>query len=331
VPEEVDLIDVTPHMHFLGKEVQVTATLPGGAQKPLVRIADWDFRWQSLYVFREPVRLPAGTRVDAWYRFDNSAANPANPSSPPRRVRWGPKTTDEMVELVLTVVPRQAEHAGQFFRAAEATWARSPAPPLGWKASRDARGALTVVTSPPFDVRAALAQLETLRPWQPDVQRLLAQAAEEGQSRELLDLVAAWARSRPEDVQALTMHGQLLALSSEARQDPQTASRLAREAQAAFDRALQVSPTSWDARFAKAIGYRYAPAPLGSPSEAIKHFELLLEQQERQRPQPHFAITYLNLAELYAQTRDGKKAAAIRARGAKLFPANEDLSAPETR
>ena len=35
------------------------------------------------------------------YVYDNSAGNPRNPSSPPRRVLTGPESRDEMGELLI--------------------------------------------------------------------------------------------------------------------------------------------------------------------------------------------------------------------------------------
>ena len=40
--------------------------------------------------------LSTVTRVEMLAHFDNTAKNPNNPSSPPRDVRWGEQTTDEM-------------------------------------------------------------------------------------------------------------------------------------------------------------------------------------------------------------------------------------------
>ena len=37
--------------------------------------------------------------------FDNSAENPHNPFSPPRRVRWGLESTDEMGSVNFRAVP----------------------------------------------------------------------------------------------------------------------------------------------------------------------------------------------------------------------------------
>ena len=64
-PSGMTLTDETSHMHFLGREFIATATLPDSSERPLVRIADWDFRWQNTFVYREPVHLSAGSRIDA--------------------------------------------------------------------------------------------------------------------------------------------------------------------------------------------------------------------------------------------------------------------------
>ena len=85
-----------------------------GASTPMPRdfawtldgiIDDWDFHWQGGYTFKQPIPLPAGTRIDMVAIFDNSAENRRQPSKPPRPVSWGEGTTDEMaiVFIGLTV------------------------------------------------------------------------------------------------------------------------------------------------------------------------------------------------------------------------------------
>lgn len=87
---------VTPHMHLLGKKIKLTMTPPGGATTTLVRIDDWDFNWQEIYVLKESIPIKEGTRFDVEAVFDNSTSNPYNPNSPPRRVFVGEQTTNEM-------------------------------------------------------------------------------------------------------------------------------------------------------------------------------------------------------------------------------------------
>lgn len=96
IDEDSQLIAVTPHMHWLGKDFELKASRPDGSTVTLIRIDQWDFNWQGAYDFTTPVPLPKGTRIEMKARFDNSAANPANPNSPPIAVHWGEQTTDEM-------------------------------------------------------------------------------------------------------------------------------------------------------------------------------------------------------------------------------------------
>lgn len=105
LPLGVKVLNIMPHMHLLGKEMKVTATLPDGSQQDLVWIKDWDYRWQDSYRFKEPLRLPRGTKLEVTAYYDNTSANPRNPSSPPRRVRFGEQTTDEMGFAIMEVIP----------------------------------------------------------------------------------------------------------------------------------------------------------------------------------------------------------------------------------
>jgi hypothetical protein len=89
-------VAVTPHMHWLGKDFLLTATRPDGSKVTLIKVDDWNFNWQGSYDFVTPVALPKGTRLEVLAHFDNSAANPANPNTPPKDVTWGEQTTDEM-------------------------------------------------------------------------------------------------------------------------------------------------------------------------------------------------------------------------------------------
>lgn len=91
------LHSVLPHMHLLGKRTRVTMTPPGGAPVVLVDIPVWDYKWQETYWFKEPIHAKAGTRIEIEAVFDNSSANPYNPSSPPKDVKVGEQTTDEML------------------------------------------------------------------------------------------------------------------------------------------------------------------------------------------------------------------------------------------
>jgi hypothetical protein len=107
LPVAVDGVGIGSHAHYIAKQLKMTATLPGGEMKTLLLIKDWDFAWQDRYYFQQLVPLPRGTLLEVEIHWDNSAENPRNPSSPPRRVTWGEESKDEMGSISLIAVPHQ--------------------------------------------------------------------------------------------------------------------------------------------------------------------------------------------------------------------------------
>ena len=108
LPVDVEVHAVQPHAHYLAREVRGTARLPDGRVQPLIYIKDWDFRWQQFYRYVAPFTLPKGTTLSMEFVFDNSAANPRNPSRPPKRVGWGQRSADEMGDLWIQVLTKDA-------------------------------------------------------------------------------------------------------------------------------------------------------------------------------------------------------------------------------
>ena len=103
VPVDMDVLSVAPHMHQLGREIQVTVTHPSGRSHNLIRVGDWDPAWQGTYSFEKPVHLVRGSIVEVTAHFDNSA-HPRNPNSPPRLVKYGHEVQDEMCVAYLGVI-----------------------------------------------------------------------------------------------------------------------------------------------------------------------------------------------------------------------------------
>lgn len=109
LPTDVLALSIYPHAHYLAKDMLVLARKPNGSAETLLRIPNWNFNWQDEYTYAQPVALSRGTTIEMRYRYDNSAANPRNPSAPPERVRFGSQTRDEMGELLVQVLPRRAD------------------------------------------------------------------------------------------------------------------------------------------------------------------------------------------------------------------------------
>jgi hypothetical protein len=108
---DISVLTVNPHMHLLGKSYEAFAVRPDGEVVPLIRIPEWDFRWQYFYTFPRMVKLPRGTTIHAVGIFDNTVDNPNNPFNPPQTVigtNGSMRVTDEMFQLIMTYVPYQA-------------------------------------------------------------------------------------------------------------------------------------------------------------------------------------------------------------------------------
>lgn len=101
--EDVLVRAFTPHMHYRGKSMSYSAELPDGSTMDLLRVSRYDFNWQTTYRLVEPIRLPAGSRIQVKATFDNSADNPSNPD-PTVDVKWGLKSTDEMLNGLVDYV-----------------------------------------------------------------------------------------------------------------------------------------------------------------------------------------------------------------------------------
>ncbi len=105
LPVDVEVHGVQPHAHYLAEDVRGYATLPDGTRRPLIRIDDWDFHWQDFYRYETPFVLPRGTELAMEFTYDNSVGNPDNRFAPPRPVRWGQDSSNEMGDLWIQVVP----------------------------------------------------------------------------------------------------------------------------------------------------------------------------------------------------------------------------------
>lgn len=115
---DVSLLYAWPHMHYLGKEFKAYATTAAGDTIKLVHVPAWDFRWQEIYKYKNPLLLPKGAIVHVEGTYDNTAANPANPHSPPELVMstGNMRSDQEMMTLILMYVERAAGDENLVFK-----------------------------------------------------------------------------------------------------------------------------------------------------------------------------------------------------------------------
>lgn len=108
VPKAISVLTINPHMHLLGRRFVAYAVTPRNDTIRLIRINDWDFRWQFAYTFTHMLHIPKGSVIQVEATFDNTAANRNNPYTPPRTAREPPsgnmRTTDEMLQFFVNYV-----------------------------------------------------------------------------------------------------------------------------------------------------------------------------------------------------------------------------------
>jgi tetratricopeptide (TPR) repeat protein/mono/diheme cytochrome c family protein len=105
IPEDVKLLAIYPHAHYVGKDLEAFVKFPDGVKRSLIHIPNWNLNWQAVYRYAEPVALPAGAVVSMHYVYDNSEDNALNPNDPPKRITGGNSSKDEMAHLWLQVLP----------------------------------------------------------------------------------------------------------------------------------------------------------------------------------------------------------------------------------
>jgi tetratricopeptide (TPR) repeat protein/mono/diheme cytochrome c family protein len=186
LPMDVDLLAIYPHAHYLGKRLEAYATLPDGGRTWLILIPDWDPNWQGVYYYRQPVTLPRDTVISMRYQYDNSAGNVRNPNRPPKRVRAGDQSADEMAHLWLELLPRGAGDRRRELEQAVMRH-RLDRNPLDFEANFN----LGVVMLSRLNAAGAVTSLRTavsVRPDRADAHNMLGLAlAQIGQSAEALE------------------------------------------------------------------------------------------------------------------------------------------------
>ncbi|MBI3262183.1 MAG: thiol-disulfide isomerase [Acidobacteria bacterium] len=107
--QDVTIWSMLPHTHVRGIRWSYEATYPDGRTETILAVPNYDFNWQTDYVFKQPLKLSKGTKIHATAWYNNSASNKSNPD-PTEDVWWGDQTWEEMMftGLAYSVDPRPA-------------------------------------------------------------------------------------------------------------------------------------------------------------------------------------------------------------------------------
>jgi hypothetical protein len=90
------LLSITPHMHYRGHDAIYELVRPGGKREILLSVPRYNFNWQLVYRFKEPLLVEKGSQLTVTTHYDNSPNNPANPDAG-QAIRWGDKSEEEMM------------------------------------------------------------------------------------------------------------------------------------------------------------------------------------------------------------------------------------------
>jgi hypothetical protein len=110
--EDAQVMSFAPHMHWRGKDYHYEITYPDGRKETLLSVPRYDFNWQNVYRFQEPLKVPKGAVLHSVAHWDNSANNPFNPD-PSQTVRFGLQTWEEMMVGFVAYVWERPETAAE--------------------------------------------------------------------------------------------------------------------------------------------------------------------------------------------------------------------------
>ena len=113
VLKDISILTINPHMHLLGKKIKSYAITPQKDTINLIKINDWNFRWQYFYTFEKMLKIPKNSDIIVEATFDNTKNNLDNPFDPPRKIsekidwngKGSMKTSDEMLQFIITYLP----------------------------------------------------------------------------------------------------------------------------------------------------------------------------------------------------------------------------------
>jgi len=115
ITKNISILTINPHMHLLGKSFLAYAVTLRNDTIPLIKIDNWNFRWQYFYTFKNMLKIPAGSEIIVEAIYDNTSNNPDNPFDPPKKIsertgfngKGSMRTSDEMLQFIINYLPYQ--------------------------------------------------------------------------------------------------------------------------------------------------------------------------------------------------------------------------------
>ena len=104
VEEDISLLSVIPHMHYIGRMIEVFVTDESGKRMDLLKVDDWDYPFQGRYMFKYPIKISKGSIITSNVVYDNTSTNPYQPNFPPIDAKYELGSKQEMMVLTFYYV-----------------------------------------------------------------------------------------------------------------------------------------------------------------------------------------------------------------------------------
>ena len=311
VPADIELYDLTPHMHYIGKSVTVEVQLPNGTTKNLLKLNDWDLRWQSVYTLRNLTLIPKGSIIKADFEFDNSDDNPDNPYYPSQEIYWGWGSSDEMCEVYFSYIPVHQEDYGKMLTASFASFEHFYPEEKQIEVNEQNLG----------EIKDKFIQCDV---WSNEGQKLLISILESRMGEQLIELLN---KEKKQYKQVLNFTVNLTELKMAEAYISLDENRMISEATLAGDllyKYISSGSNHWN------LNFSYAKVMLGSgiekyEKEGLRILKQLVISQEKVEKEVKFSKAYWELGKYYYAHDDDANAEKILKQGLTYHPEDPDL------
>ncbi|MCY7409035.1 MAG: T9SS type A sorting domain-containing protein [Chitinophagales bacterium] len=101
------MLGLTPHSHHVCTSWRVRMVTSPGDTTNLLYIPKWSFYWQYNYMLTKVMEVPFDATLLGEAVFDNTVNNPDNPNNPPKMVKDGGESGDEMMSCGFVLMDYQ--------------------------------------------------------------------------------------------------------------------------------------------------------------------------------------------------------------------------------
>ncbi len=101
VEHDISVLGLVPHLHFIGRTVEIYAMNADCEKINLLKINDWDYLWQGRFMYPKPIKVQKGSTIYMNVLYDNTENNPNQPNEPIIDIFYDTYSNQEMMVLCI--------------------------------------------------------------------------------------------------------------------------------------------------------------------------------------------------------------------------------------